>query len=244
MTQIIAHRGSRYNRPENTIAAFVEAIRVGVDGIELDVHRTRDGQLVVIHDESLDRTTNGSGLVRQHSLEDIKRLDAGSWFHPSYFREKVPTLGEVLDVLENQGFKGQLNIELKTNKYPYPKIEKQLATLMQTKARLFSYMYSSFNLLSLFLVQKYDPKVERAYLVKDRWFHLWLGQRMDFVQAIHIHKNTLLSPRLLQSVSKPLRLWTVNKKSDIDQAFLANVVGLITDYPKRALQRREKLKRG
>ena len=109
MTQIIAHRGSKSNRPENTLASFAEAIRVGTDGIELDVHRTRDGHLVVIHDESVDRTTNGSGLVRKLTLEQIRSLDAGSWFHPQYFRERVSTLGEVIDFLEEKGFQGLLN---------------------------------------------------------------------------------------------------------------------------------------
>ena len=135
MTQIFAHRGSKSNRPENTLAAFAEAVRVGSDGIELDVHRTKDKQLIVIHDESVDRTTNGRGLVRQLTLQQIKDLDAGSWFHPDYFREKVPTLEEVLDFLEEQQFTGILNIELKTNKYPYPKIEKQIAQVIQAIQR-------------------------------------------------------------------------------------------------------------
>ena len=82
MTEIMAHRGSRINRPENTLTAFEEAVRVGADGIELDVHLSKDGQVVVIHDETLDRTTDGAGFVHEWTLADLQQLDAGSWFDP------------------------------------------------------------------------------------------------------------------------------------------------------------------
>ena len=82
---------------------------MGCDGIEIDVHRTKDNHLVVIHDEAVDRTSNGSGLVRQLTLKQIRMLDAGSWFHPAYFCEKIPTLEEVLNFLEEYGFQGTLS---------------------------------------------------------------------------------------------------------------------------------------
>lgn len=116
MTEIMAHRGSRINRPENTLAAFEEAVRVGADGIELDVHLSKDGQVVVIHDETLDRTTDGAGFVHEWTLADLQQLDAGSWFDPAFADQKIPALAEVLDLLESLGFQGRLNIELKRGK--------------------------------------------------------------------------------------------------------------------------------
>ena len=242
MTQIFAHRGSKSNRPENTLAAFAEAVRVGSDGIELDVHRTKDKQLIVIHDESVDRTTNGRGLVRQLTLQQIKDLDAGSWFHPDYFREKVPTLEEVLDFLEEQQFTGILNIELKTNKYPYPKIEKQIAQVIQAKNRSFSHMYSSFNFFSLFLMKKHDPQAERAYLMKFQSFYYWLGRHLPFIETVHCHHSFFLNRKFKKVKDKPFRLWTVNKSSDMKRAYLDHVKGIITDKPEKAYKVRESLK--
>ena len=118
-TKIFAHRGSKSNRPENTLAAFSEAIKVGSDGIELDVHLTKDNQIVVIHDESIDRTTNGTGLIRDLTFKDIRQYSAGAWFDTQYKFEKVPLLSEVLDLLCDLKFTGILNIEIKTDNFAY-----------------------------------------------------------------------------------------------------------------------------
>src|SRR5574337_198102 len=148
-TQIFAHRGSKSNRPENTLAAFTEAVRVGADGIELDVHLTKDNQIVVIHDESIDRTTNGIGLIRDLTFKDIRQYSAGAWFDTQYKFEKVPLLSEVLDLLCDRNFTGILNIEIKTDNFPYFEIEKLTSDLLTSKPYPFSHIYCSFNLESL-----------------------------------------------------------------------------------------------
>ena len=112
MTKIFAHRGSKGTHPENTLTSFKEAVRVGSDGIELDVHLTKDGHLVVIHDETVDRTTNGTGEIRNLTLAKIKAMDAGSWFHNTYAGEKIPTLEEVLLLLKELGFLDQLRTSM------------------------------------------------------------------------------------------------------------------------------------
>jgi glycerophosphoryl diester phosphodiesterase len=94
---VVGHRGAMGHRPENTLASYEHALELGADWIELDVHLSRDGALIVIHDETLDRTTNGHGLVRDHTLAELKQLDAGSWFSPKYASQRIPTLGEILD---------------------------------------------------------------------------------------------------------------------------------------------------
>src|SRR5579859_2813159 len=100
---VIGHRGAMGRCPENTMASFERGLELGADWVELDVHLTRDGALAVIHDESVDRTTNGHGLVKDHSLAELKRLDAGAWFGPAFAGARVPILDEVLDFARARG---------------------------------------------------------------------------------------------------------------------------------------------
>lgn len=242
MTTIFAHRGSKCNRPENTLAAFKEAIRVGADGIELDVHRTKDHHLVVIHDETVDRTTNGIGYVRDLTLSEIKELDAGSWFAPFYFREKVPTLEEVLQFLVAENFQGTLNIEIKTDKYHYPRIERDIAKLMQSQKWPFDYLYCSFNFRSLKIMEKADPHIELAYLMKTGTFHIWLGQKATFVGAIHPNKLWAMNNKnKIALFGKSVRPWTLNKEKQMEFAFRFKLAGFMTDKPELAVQVRDRL---
>src|SRR5690625_6609337 len=109
---IIAHRGASGNAPENTLAAFQLAVEEGADGIELDVHLSKDGELVVIHDDTLDRTTNGTGRVQDKDLDELKTYDAGSWFDSKFASERIPLLQEVIDILPDDVF---LNVEIKNS---------------------------------------------------------------------------------------------------------------------------------
>ncbi|CAG0947487.1 partial Glycerophosphodiester phosphodiesterase, partial [Anaerolineae bacterium] len=102
-TLIIGHRGGSAYTPENTLSAFNHALELGADGIELDVTLTKDNVPVVIHDDKVDRTTNGHGLVKDLMLDQIKQLDAGSWFNEKFRGEKIPTLAEVLDTIAPRG---------------------------------------------------------------------------------------------------------------------------------------------
>ena len=120
---ICAHRGDMTTRPENTIAAFKEAIRLGVHMIEFDVYRTQDDKLVVMHDQTVDRTTNGTGKIADLTLEQIKSLDAGSWHSSEFTGEKVPTFDEVLEIMPKNIW---LNIHLKDSPETGQEIAKQL----------------------------------------------------------------------------------------------------------------------
>lgn len=120
---ICAHRGDMTTRPENTISAFKEAIRLGVHMIEFDVYRTLDHKLVVIHDKTVDRTTNGTGIVSDFTLEKIKALDAGSWSNSEFAGEKVPTFDEVLEIMPKNIW---LNIHLKDSPETGVEIAKKL----------------------------------------------------------------------------------------------------------------------
>ena len=143
---IIAHRGYRAKYPENTLASFSAALDIGVKMIELDVMLTRDRKMVVIHDATLERTTNGHGPVSSYTLKELKELDAGSWFHPRFAGERLPALEEVLDLVSDHAL---LNIEIKSNAYeahqPPDAIEKQVVELVRRKNALTSVLISSFE---------------------------------------------------------------------------------------------------
>lgn len=243
-TLVFAHRGSKSNNPENTLAAFREAIRVQSDGIELDVHLSLDNELIVIHDEKIDRTTNGKGLVRKMTSADIQKFDAGSWYHPNFADEKIPRLSEVLKLLTDLSFRGYLNIEIKTDKFNYPGIEKNLSELMTESKWPFIYIYSSFNLQSLKRIHELEPKIEINYLTKNI-LHLKKRQEgilTDFITGIHPRRNYALKhPLLLKASNRPFRLWTVNQESEMRKAFQQNVAGIITDYPEQALKIRQQI---
>ncbi|MGT2721537.1 glycerophosphodiester phosphodiesterase [Streptococcus porcinus] len=242
MTTIFAHRGSKTNRPENTLAAFREAIRVGTDGIELDVHQTKDCHLVVIHDESVDRTTNGYGYIRDLLLKEIKELDAGSWFDPVYFREKVPTLEEVLKLLVTENFQGTLNIEIKTNKYHYPGIEWDIARLMKTREWPFNYLYCSFNVRSLRLMAIADPHIELAILVRNNPLQICIGRRTSLISAFHPKKFWIMTSRRMASYfGKTIRPWTLNNEKQMEYAFRLNLAGFMTDKPELAVRVRDRI---
>ncbi|EHJ55961.1 hypothetical protein HMPREF9318_00717 [Streptococcus urinalis FB127-CNA-2] len=244
MTVIFAHRGSKWNRPENTIAAFDEALRVGSDGIELDVHRTKDNHLVVIHDESVDRTTNGVGLVRDLTLAELKELDAGSWFSVDYFREKIPTFIEVLEFLEEKNFQGFLNIEIKTNKFHYPHIEREIAQVMQMRQWPFKYLYCSFSFNSLKIMHEEDPEIELAYLVKRNPFKIFIGRKAKFIGALHPNKLWFFKRvTKVPFFGKNIRPWTLNKRKQISQTFDQKIVGFMTDNPELAVKIRNEKQR-
>lgn len=243
-TFVFAHRGSKCNRPENTLASFLEAVRVHSDGIELDVHLSLDGELIVIHDEKIDRTTTGKGLVRKMALADIKRFDAGSWFNDDFRGEKIPTLLEVLELLTALSFTGVLNIEIKTDKYHYPHIEEKLSALMKSRQWSFDHLYSSFNINSLKILSEIEPDVELSYLTNNRLRKIENGLLTDFITNIHPRKSYAFKHPVLTSLSnKPIRLWTVNSELEMRQAFHENVAGIITDYPEQAIRIRKQIQK-
>jgi len=143
---IIAHRGFKKKYPENTLVGFQAAMDAGVSMIELDVTLSRDRKLVVIHDATLERTTNGHGPVHDYTLEELKQLDAGSWFHSDFAEQRLPELAEVLELVDGRVI---TNIEIKSHAYephhPPDAIEKQVVDLVKQKKALDAVLISSFN---------------------------------------------------------------------------------------------------
>ena len=149
---VIAHRGYPDKYPENTLAAFQAAVTAGVVMIELDVMFSRDRKPVIIHDDTLERTTNGHGPVNDFTLEELKQLDAGSWFDPQFADQRLPELSEVLDLVNGRT---RVNIEIKAQAYehrhPPDAIEKQVVAMVKHRKMQDSVLISSFEID--FLVQ-------------------------------------------------------------------------------------------
>ncbi len=244
MVYVFAHRGSSGTCPENTILAYKEAVEVGSDGIEIDVQYTKDNELVVIHDSTVNRTTNGKGLVKDYTLEEIKRLDAGSWFSEQFALEQIPTIEEVLAfVKEKEGL--LLNIELKNVVIHHEGIEERVIQLVREYGLTKRVILSSFNHISLHKFSKLAPEIECAVITLDKQYKPW-----DYIASVGAagwHPQwSKIDQYIINEMKKrkhPVRIYTINRVDQME-AFLANNIdAIMTDYPGRAVQIRNKLKK-
>ena len=160
-TLSIAHRGGLAYAPENTLAAIKNAIRFEADYAEIDVHLSKDGEIIVIHDEELDRTTNGTGTVREMTVNELNRLDAGCWFSYEFEGEKIPTLEEVLDLAKG---KIKLVIEIKNGPNYYEGIARKVVELVKQKKMAKRVIIISFDHECIKEVHDIDPSIETGLL--------------------------------------------------------------------------------
>ncbi len=229
---IIAHRGASSKAPENTFAAFEKALATGADGLEFDVQLSSDGTPVVIHDENLDRTTSGSGAVKNKALPELKNLDAGSWFAETFIGETIPTLEEILSCYrECRLF---FNIELKNNNTAYPGLEEAVLEQVKKFNLLNRVIISSFNHDSLAYCHRLNPAVRTGLLYLEAIKDPWQYARSLGCYSVHPLFVYLQDPTILEgfkSYSLPLYPWTVNDPEQVQSLSNAGVEGIITDYP-------------
>lgn len=243
-TKIYGHRGSKGEYPENTLISFQHAISKGVEGIELDVHLTKDNELVVIHDERLDRTTDGEGFVKDLCLKQIKECSAGIKFsHLQHYqegwdREKVPTLQEVFELLKP--YKTELNIELKTYLVDYNGIEKKVLDLVNEYGNKRKVVYSSFHLPTLLRIKDLDKNANIAWLLQQPVPHPEDYLNSLGLEALHINKTIVLENEThWKDVRQSIRAWTVNDQSEIEGLLALEIEAIITDFPALALSLRD-----
>jgi len=228
-----AHRGASYHAPENTLSAFRLARDMGADGIELDVQLSRDGSLVVMHDATVDRTTNGSGAVAQLTLADLKRLDAGSWFSPDFTGERIPTLDEVFDAV---GQDLLLNLELKAAGVESTGLEEAVVSCIVEYGVEEQVLISSFNPLALQRVRQIHPQLRLALLYgstlheakREHWV-----QRLHPLTALHPEYHLVDEAHLAWARAHHCRVnaWTVDDPEEMRRLLALEVDGLITDRP-------------
>lgn len=238
MPLIYGHRGASGYAPENTLEAFRLAMEMGADGFELDVHMSKDGELVVIHDESVDRTTDGTGLVKDLTLAQLKALDASN--HMEQYRgAKIPTLAEVYDLIRDT--RHIVNVEIKTDECFYPQIEEKCLALAQEKGVEDRILYSSFNHHTLRKMRRLKPDAKLGMLFGDIMIRPWeYAKNMD-VDYLHPMKMNIYVPGFAEETRKAgygINMWTINDEETIREC-LKQDVGIITNYPDVAIALRD-----
>ena len=235
MTQIWAHRGARREAPENTLPAFELAVAQGADGVEFDVQLTADGTVVVIHDESVERTTDGNGPVAGFTLGELQGLDASSGF-PGYAGVQIPTLAQTLDLLAPTGLK--LNIELKNSDEAYPGLEEKVLAAVAAHQIADRVVLSTFNHYSLKKMQSLGAPSQLGMLYTDPLYKPWRYAAKLGVGAIHPPARYVLSGgwvRKAQASGLAVRPWVVNSERMLARMFRWGVDGVFTDVPAAAV---------
>jgi len=232
---IIAHRGWSAKAPENTLAAFRSAMEFGVDGLELDVHQSKDGHIVICHDERLERTTDGKGLIADHTLDELKRLDAGSWFDAAYAGEKLPTLEELFRAIHALGWRGLINIELKTSVQRYPGIESKVAELVREFDLVDQVLISSFNHDSLVESRRVAPELPTAALYSKAFPEPWNYARSLGCAALHPAHPAVTAELVAGThvAALTVNAWTVDDPDLARSLAETGVDGIITNAPDR-----------
>ncbi|NLZ90060.1 MAG: glycerophosphodiester phosphodiesterase [Clostridiales bacterium] len=232
---ICAHRGASGYAPENTLEAFQLAVDLQADGVELDVQLTRDHELLVIHDERIDRVSDGMGFVADMTLRDIRQHTFNKT-HPEYEGAKAPTLREVFDLLKPTGL--YINIELKNTSNPYPGLEEKCLELAAKCAMEDLVVYSSFNHPSMVRMKSLNPRAVCGLLYSCVMVRPWAYGSQLGADALHPHHGELVFNRDLCQQAHALGLkvntWTVNNERSMRMVLEAGADMLITDYPDRA----------
>lgn len=239
---IIAHRGASAYAPENTMASFVKALDMKSEGIELDVHMTKDKALVVCHDERVDRTTNGKGFIKDYTLGEIKQLDAGSWFGDEFKGEKIPELEEVLHLIKDNSV--VLNIELKNAPILYEGIEEKLIDMLSSYKMEDRAIISSFNHYSLIQVKKINPRIKTGVLYMAGLVEPWVYAKSLNADALHPLFYNIMAPGFVKGCLAHgimLNPFTVDDEVYIEAMIKSKVNGIITNYPDRAIKIRDNM---
>ena len=234
---VVAHRGFSGAAPENTIAAFKKAIEVDSDMIECDVHLSKDGEVVVIHDDTLKRTTNGNGKVRDLTLRELKRLDAGAWFGAQFSGEKIPALKEVLELTRG---KIPLQVELKEGDLGQPAMIELVDRSFQEVEKagmLDQVLFSSFNLSAIERIREKNPNLPLALIYNKPWNspqEITGGNPFPVLSCSGKVLNPANASRARQQGIKVL-VWTLNTEEQMEHFLKVGVDGIVTNYPDKLI---------
>ena len=248
MQMIYAHRGASAYAPENTLEAFYIAAKMGADGVELDVHVTKDGELVVAHDEEIDRVSDGSGLIQNMTLAQLRQFHFNKT-HPEYVYATIPTLREVYELLKPMGL--CVNTELKTSIIRYDKIEEKCIALADEMGMTDRVLYSSFSFYSLTKLKSLDSRAKVGLLRLPlgtlngrKLFDPWEFASKHGLDAIHPHHSEFLIHQeadKAHSLKMQVNVWTTNDDFIIRSCFKKGADILIGDCPDRMLKIRNEI---
>jgi glycerophosphoryl diester phosphodiesterase len=237
---IFAHRGASAHAPENTIAAFELALTRQADAVELDVKLSADGQVVVMHDTTVDRTTNGKGRVRDLSLSQLKALDAGSHFSDQFKGERVPTLEEVFESLGNRTL---INVELTNYTTSGDSLVETVCMLIKKHRMQQHILFSSFLASNLSKARSYLPEVPRGLLALNGLLGVWarsFGFAFGKYDALHPNLKDMTQQEAMRvhRLKRRVHVWTVNDREDMRRLYDWGVDGIFTDDPALAVRTR------
>lgn len=229
---VIAHRGAAGEAPENTLGSFRLALEQGADAIELDVHLSRDGELIVCHDHTIDRTTTGSGAIRELTVSELKRADAGVKFAAAFEAERLPLLEEVFALVPPHVM---INVENKD--FADDGVAHKLYELLKRTDRIDGVVVSSFNHKSLARLKRLAPEVRVGLLyASDHVNHRRMAEAAGMpVYSLHPHYHGIDAEDIADAAANGIRVypWTVNGEKDMKRLIAAGASGIITDYPGR-----------
>lgn len=235
--KVFAHRGDSGIYPENTMLAFRKAAESGCDGIELDVQLTKDGEVVIIHDETIDRTTDGKGLVKDYTLRELRTWNAATVQGGRYGFEPVPTLEEYCAWVKEQEL--VTNIEIKSGVYYYEELEEKTLELVRRYGLEKRVIFSSFNHSSVSLLRRLAPEIPCGALVEHRGLGNagYYCQKMDFA---YYHPGfqgvTEDTVKECKAHGIGVNVWTVNDLWTLEQLWLWGCDSVITNYPGMCLE--------
>lgn len=235
---VIAHRGASGYAPENTMAAFVKAVQLGARWIEFDVMLSSDQKTIVFHDDDLNRTTNGHGWVGDYSYHQLRALDAGKWFGLPFSSERIPSLMQVLEFIDNTNI--QANVEIK----PLAGQDKATAQRVWQAVQAYkpalasSLLFSSFSLSSLEEMRKIAPECQLALLM-HQWLPDWQSI-CDKLNCISVHMNQeIVTPensKKVKNTQRSLLCYTVNDPFRANELFSFGVDAVFSDFPDKIAQ--------
>ena len=232
--KVWGHRGASGFAPENTMEAFRLAVEMGADGIETDVHLSKDGVLVLMHDEKIDRTTNGTGYIKDYTYEELAKFNA-NYHKEGYDFCRIPTLNELLQLSKDTGV--LLNIEIKTDAILYENIEDKVLALVKEYGIEDQVMYSSFNHYSLMKMKSINPSIKVGLLYMCGLYQPWNYANSVHADALHPYYPACILDDYVKNShlhNVMVNAWTVNDEKTMRWFKKQGVDGIITDNPKLA----------
>lgn len=230
--KVIAHRGFCGEYPENTMLSFKKAVEDGCDELELDVQLTKDNVLVIIHDETIDRVTDGTGNVRDYTFEELRKFNVRATFGDKYGFNPIPSFEEYVSWVKDQNV--TTNIELKTGKYYYEDLEEKVIGMIKAYGLENKVMFSSFNHLSLIRCKELVPNIECGVLVLKSGIGNpgYYVSKYNF-ECYHPDINGLNDEIVenCKSHGVKLNVWTVNDEEGLKKLYDWDCDGIITNYP-------------
>ena len=228
--KIVAHGGAAGYAPENTLVSFEKGIELGANTIEVDVHLSKDGELVVIHDATLNKTTNGSGYVYDYTVKELKEFDAGVLFDEKFRGEKIPTFQEVVELARGRA---RIDIDVKNGPVIYPGIEEKVVRAIEKNTLVNEVTVISFNHLSLKQIKTLNPEIQTGAVYSAGLLEPWAAAELigaDVLYPKHFHpmKDVVLEAHRR---GYPVNPWTIDTEKDVRRWLSYGVDGMTSNYP-------------